>query len=52
MSEVLYNILIDDTYSKVRIGKHVSESLPIQNVKKTRRCSITSAFQLCIIICD
>jgi hypothetical protein len=45
--EVLYNILIDlgvpmklvrlikmclsETYSKVRIGKHLSESFPIQN---------------------
>jgi hypothetical protein len=30
---------------KVRIGKHLSDSLP-----KTRRCSITTAFQLCFRI--
>jgi hypothetical protein len=60
--EVLYHILIEfgvpmklvrlikmylnETYSKVHIGKHLSDSFP-----KTRRCSITTAFQLYFRIC-
>jgi hypothetical protein len=62
--EVLYNILIEfgvpvklvrlikmclnEAYSKVRIGKHLF-SYP--EWSKTRRCSITTAFQLCFRIC-
>jgi hypothetical protein len=65
--EVLYNILIgfgvpmklvrlikmrlNEIYSKVCIGKHLSDSLPIKTLSKTRRCSITTAFQLCFRIC-
>jgi hypothetical protein len=65
--EVLYNILIEfgvpmkvvrlikmcfnKTYSKVHIGKHLSEfSYPERS--KTRRCSIVTAFQLCFRICN
>jgi hypothetical protein len=64
--EVLYNILIgfgvpmklvrliemclNETYSKVRIGKHLSASFPIQNGLK-QGDAITPAFQLCFRIC-
>jgi hypothetical protein len=43
----LIKMCLYETYSEVRIGKHFSESFPIRNVLKSRRCSITTAFQLC-----
>jgi hypothetical protein len=62
--EVLYNILIEfgvpmnlvtlikmclyETFSKVRIGKYLSESFPIRNVLKTRRYFITTAFNFAL----
>jgi hypothetical protein len=66
--EVLYNILIEcgvpmklvrlikmclnETYSKVHIGKHLSDrKLSYPEWSKTRKCSIATAFQLCIRIC-
>jgi hypothetical protein len=65
--EVLYNIVIEfwvpmklvrltgmclnETYSKVRKGKHLSDSFLTQNGLKKSRCSITTAFQLCFRIC-
>jgi len=68
-SEVLYNILIEfgvpmklvrlrktclnETYSRVQVGKHLSDMFPIRNhvrqlppVSKTGRSSIEIAFQL------
>jgi hypothetical protein len=41
---------LNETYSKVHIGKHLFEIVPIQNGLK-RRCSITTAFQLYFRIC-
>jgi hypothetical protein len=64
--EVLYNILVEfgapmklvmlikmclnETYSKVRIGKYMSGTFPIQNGIK-QVCFITIASQLCSRIC-
>jgi hypothetical protein len=47
----LIRMCLNETYSKVCIGKHLSDSFPIQNVKKTRRRFITTAFQLSFRIC-
>jgi hypothetical protein len=63
--EVLYNILLEfgipkklvrlikmclnETYSKVCVGKLLSDKFPIQNRLK-RRCSIAIAFQFCFRI--
>jgi hypothetical protein len=65
--EVLYNILLEfgipkklvrlikmclnETYSKVHVGKLLSDKFPIQNGLKKRRCSIAIAFQFCFRIC-
>jgi hypothetical protein len=64
--EVLYNILIEfgipmklvrliimclnETYSKVRIGKRLSDGFPIQNGLE-QRVFITTVFQLCFRVC-
>jgi hypothetical protein len=64
--EALYNILIgfgiprklvglikmclNETYSRVRIGKNLSEKFTIENGLK-KRCFITTAFQLCFGMC-
>ena len=64
--EVLYNILIEfgvpkklvrlvkmcltETYSRVRVGKNVSDMFPITNGLK-QRFSIAIAFQLCLGVC-
>jgi hypothetical protein len=47
----LMKMCLNETYSKVCIGKHLSDSFPIQNGLKQRRCSITTAFQRCFRIC-
>jgi hypothetical protein len=65
--EVLYNILIqfgaplkldrlikmclNETYSKVRIGKYLSDKCPIENGLKIRRCFMATAFKLHFRIC-
>jgi hypothetical protein len=36
-----------ETYSKVRIGEHLSDSFPIQKLGD----AVTTAFQLCFRIC-
>ena len=68
LGQTLYNILIEfgipkklvrlikicltETYSRVRVGKNVSEMFPIKNgLKQTGRCSLAIAFQLCFGIC-
>jgi hypothetical protein len=64
--EVLYNSLIEfggpmklvrlikmclnETYSKICIGNHLSDSFPIQNGLKQADALITTAFQLCFRI--
>jgi hypothetical protein len=42
----LIKMCLNEIYSKVHIGKHLSDSFTIQNGPKTRRCSINTAFQL------
>ena len=66
-TEVLYNILIEsgfplklvrlikmclnETYSKIWVGKHLSDRFPVKNdLKKKRFISIT--FQLCFRMCN
>jgi hypothetical protein len=44
----LNKMCLNKTYSKVRIGKHWSDSIPIRS--KTRRCFIITTFQLCFRI--
>jgi hypothetical protein len=41
---------LNEMYSEVHIGKHLSDTLPIQN-GLTRRCFIATAFQLCFRLC-
>jgi hypothetical protein len=38
----LIKMCLNETYSKVCICKHLSESFPIQNGLKKRRCFITT----------
>jgi hypothetical protein len=47
----LIKTCLNETYSKVRIGKHLSDSFLIQKWSETRRCSITTAFYLCFKTC-
>jgi hypothetical protein len=65
--EVLYNILIEfgvpmkvvrlikmslnETYSTVCIGKHLSDSFFYPKWSETWRCFITTAFELCFRLC-
>jgi len=65
--EVLNNILIEfgvpqklvrlikmcltEMYSRVRVGKNLSDMFPIRNMFETGRCSIAIAFQLCLGVC-
>jgi hypothetical protein len=65
--EDLYNILIEfgipmklvrlvkmclnETYSRVQIGKHLSDIFPTKNGCETGSCFIAIAFQLCFGIC-
>jgi hypothetical protein len=65
--ELLYNILtefsilhklvrltemcLNDTYSKVRVNKNLSEAFPHSEWSETWKCFIVIAFQLCFNIC-
>jgi len=42
---------LNETYSKVNTGKHVSDTLPIQNSLKQKRCFPATTFQLYFRIC-
>jgi hypothetical protein len=42
---------LNETCSKVHIGKHLSGAFPIQNGLKQGDTLITIAFQLCFRIC-
>jgi hypothetical protein len=46
----LIRIYFNETYSKVGIGKHLSDSFSIQNVLK-QGDALKTAFQLCFRIC-
>jgi hypothetical protein len=47
----LMKLCLNETYSRVRVGKHLSDRFPIKNNLKKKRCFITIAFQLCFRIC-
>jgi hypothetical protein len=39
-----FTITLDKTYSKVHVGKHLSDALSVENGLKTRRCFIAVLF--------
>jgi len=43
----LTKMCLTETYSRVRVGKNVSDRFSIRNGLKKRRISITNAFKLC-----
>jgi hypothetical protein len=47
----LLNTCVNEIYSRVRVGKHLSEMLPIKNGLKKVRCFIAIAFHLWFIVC-
>ena len=65
--EVLYNILmgfgtpkklikltklcLTEIYSRVRVGKNLSDMFPIRNALKKKGCSVAIAVQLCFRVC-
>jgi len=65
--KVLYNILIEfciplklvmllkmclnETYSRVQVGKHLSDRFPIKNTLKKRGYFKAIAFQICFRVC-
>jgi len=44
----LIKMCLNETYSKVQVGKHLSHKLPIKNGLK-QSCFIATAFQLCLV---
>jgi hypothetical protein len=42
----LIKMFLNETYSKVCLGKHLSDSVPIQKWSKTRRCFITTIYKV------
>jgi hypothetical protein len=44
----LIKMCLNETYSRVRVGKHLSDMFPIKNGLKRGRCLIAFAFQLCV----
>jgi hypothetical protein len=47
----LIKVCLNETYSKVRIGKHLSDNFPIQNGLKQGDALSPLLFQLCFRIC-
>jgi hypothetical protein len=47
----LIKMCLNETYSRICIGKNLSNKFSIENGLKTRRCFNTTAFQLCFGIC-
>jgi hypothetical protein len=45
----LITIYLNETYSKVRIGKYLSDSFPIRKCFKPKSSSITSAFHFALV---
>jgi hypothetical protein len=43
----LIKMCLNENYSKVRVGKHLSAKFSYPNFSKTRGCFIAIAFQLC-----
>jgi hypothetical protein len=48
----LIKMCLNETYSKVHMGKHLSDSFPIQNGLKQVVALSLLLFQLCFRICD
>jgi hypothetical protein len=47
----LNKLCLNETYSKVRIGKYLSDNFPYPERSKRRRWFIANAFRLCFRIC-
>jgi hypothetical protein len=47
----LIKMCLNETYSKICIGKHLPDKVSCAEWFKTRRCFIAIAFQLCFRIC-
>ena len=47
----LVKMCLAETYSRVRIGKNVSDMFPIMKWFETGRCYIAIAFQVCLGVC-
>jgi hypothetical protein len=47
----LIKLCLNETCSKVSIGKYLSDAFPNKNGLKRRRCFIATAFQFCFRIC-
>jgi hypothetical protein len=47
----LIKICLNETYSKVHIGKLLSDKFPYSEWSETRRCSIAITFQFCLRMC-
>ena len=44
----LCKVFLNETYERVRVGKHLSNTFHIENGFETRRCFIAIAFKICI----
>ena len=47
----LVKMCLTEKYSRVRVGKNLSDMFPIRNGLKKWRCSIAIAIQLCLGVC-
>jgi hypothetical protein len=44
-------IYLNETYSRVRVSEHFTDTFAIMNSLKKRRCFIAIVFQLCFKVC-
>jgi len=47
----LIKVCVNETFSRVELGKHMSDMLPFLEWFETRECFIAIAFQLCFSVC-
>jgi len=47
----LIHMYLNETDSRVRVGKHLSDMFPIKNILKKKRCFIAIDFRLCFRVC-